>query len=138
MLDTWGVISSLSAAAAAGVAGWGLIQNSRAIQLQVLENVFRDIRDLERIYYESYADKSDAEKQHWDALFFNTLEYLAFLINRRIVRRGRLLDFYRDALPTWRGMFERLASDEVKRLPYKYPEFKKLCRKLSRRTAEKE
>jgi hypothetical protein len=121
--EQWGVISALAAAAASFIAAlalvaalFGLRHNTRALQVQVLESVFRDIRELDREYIADFESMSRRQQTAWSSTFFNTVEYLCFLVHTELAPRGALQEFFFDqALPAWKEMFDQHVTDKVLR-----------------------
>lgn len=101
-------------------------------QVRMMESVFNDIRDMER-ELSNLPESTIPDKLHrdWDSRFFNTLEWLAFLINERQVRHSKLVGFFKDAIVAWyEKVFLVYALDSEKTDETQYPELKKLYRKL--------
>lgn len=127
-------------------AGAGLIYTARALkhqqesdQIKLAESVFKDLRALEKelsdiqskIREANYVDAFQFEekrlKADWRSRFFNTLEWLAFLINEGELRHKKIIGYYRDAIIHWyECIFTVQAADEEKSDPDIYPEMKKL------------
>ena len=137
--DVWTIVASLSGTLAALAATIGLFaawkqlrHNEAATQLQVFESVFRDIRDLEQKRIESVENFPDEQWRAWNASFFNTVEYLVFLMNRKVVRNDELHEFFKDALPGWCGDLQaRLDDKTLIDGPKMFAELKQACRELS-------
>ena len=121
--------------AACGLIGaWlGIRHNTRAMELQVLDSIFKDVRELDRQQLAKFAAWNAAEKNAWSATFFNTVEYLCFVVNHRITKDKVLKEFFFDeALPAWRGMFDDHVRDGfIKDAPHMFPEFKSACQSLT-------
>jgi hypothetical protein len=140
--DLWTILSTvgtLVAAVAAVVGLWFAVvtmrQSNRAVQLQVLEHLVSQIRDLEFRYNTEYKNKSEEDKRFWDCQFFNTIEFLAFVINRRLTRAHEIAEFFKGGVIHWyEDLFLRNfpKTDHVN--PDKFPEFKKLYSKLKERS----
>jgi hypothetical protein len=111
--DAWTAIGSVATAGGTAVAAAGLIyewrgikQNTRAMELQILESIFRDVRELDREYIAEFHGWTHEQRNAWSATFFNTVEYLCFMVNQRITRDKALRSFFfADAIPAWRKMF---------------------------------
>jgi hypothetical protein len=91
--EAWAAIGSIGTAlgtafAAAGLFyGWrGIRQNTRAMELQVLESIFQDIRELDRECIAEFQGWTHEQRNAWSATFFNTVEYLCFMVNHRITQ----------------------------------------------------
>ena len=111
--EVWGIIGSLATALAtifAGgalvMAGIGMRQNALATQLQFLKGIFRDIRELDRRYLSEFESMSNSEKTAWSSTFFNTVEYLFFVVNNELARRDALQGFFAESLPSWKKTFD--------------------------------
>jgi len=133
--ESWGIIGALATAlatvfAAAGLimAGIGMRQNARATQLQVLEGIFRDIRELDQRYLANFEGMSDTEKTAWSSTFFNTVEYLCFVVNNEFARKDALQAFFAESLPSWKQTFDDHVSQGIlKDRPQLFSEFKQAC-----------
>jgi F0F1-type ATP synthase membrane subunit a len=122
----WDAISAIATFLALVAAVWALFLSRRATQVQVFESIFKDIRELEATYFQAYSGQSEEKKRQWATLFFNTLEYFAFLLNRKMLPAQIFLEFYKPAFLKWYEMFLAFASNHEKNDPNIYPEFKKL------------
>jgi hypothetical protein len=138
--ETWSIVASVATAVGTAVAALGLIgawlgirQNTRAMGLQVLESIFKDIRQLDREYIGEFARWNPAQRNAWSATFFNTVEYLCFVVNRKITRDEALKKFFFDeALPAWRKTFDEHVRDGIiKDAPEMFPEFKRAYRSIT-------
>ena len=75
------------------------------------------------------SDMPLAEKKAWCASFFNTIEYLCFLINRRMVRQKEPRDFFVFGLREWWKQFDSYkAQGWIIDTPDGFLEFKRLCK----------
>lgn len=107
-----------------------LLEEKKTRELQVFDNVFIHIRDLEEKFYVEYYEAPEETRKNWDSLFFNTIEYFSFLVNRKYLSDKQLAQFYEGALKMWyEEIFLKHASQE-ERDEKIYPEFKKLYRAL--------
>lgn len=138
--ENWSVIASVATALGTILAAFGLIgawlgikQNTRAMELQVLESIFKDIRELDRQYIAEFAIWNPAQQNAWSATFFNSVEYLCFVVNRKITKDHVLKKFFFDeALPAWRKMFdEHVKTGVIRDAPEMFPEFKKAYRTIT-------
>lgn len=100
----------------------------RATQLQVFDGIFRDIKHLDAEYAAEF--KGAKPNARWCQDFFNTLEYMAFLLNHNMILRRELTEFYRDAVFHWHKTFADNVSRNDLDNPDFFPEFKKLYRTL--------
>jgi len=133
--ESWGIIGALATAiatifAAIGLfmTGAGMRQNALATQLQVLEGIFRDIRELDQRYLANFGGMSGTEKTAWSSAFFNTVEYLCFVVNNKLARRDALQGFFAEALPSWKRTFDEHVSQGILiDKPHHFSEFKQAC-----------
>jgi hypothetical protein len=72
-------ISAIIAAIGLFFTGYELHRSSTTRQFEVVESVFKDIRKLEQELYDKYRDADKQKISEWDFLFFNQLEWFAFL-----------------------------------------------------------
>ena len=123
------------AAIAAAIAAWFSARQvtaaKDAVQIQIFENVFRDIRQQEREFY-GVKKLSGEEKALRDRVFFNTINYLAFLLESKILKRREFLDYYHDAFLYWWTLFEKEVPDLDRNDPKKYEEFKRIVLEITR------
>lgn len=104
----------------------------RATQLQIFDGIFRDIKRLDDEYMVEFKAKGLKPTVRWCQDFFNTLEYMAFLLNRKLILKKEMQDFYADAVIHWHKTFSESASRQALDDPDFFREFKKLHRELKR------
>lgn len=104
------------------------------MEIQVLESIFRDIRELDRDYIAQFNSWPPEQKNAWSASFFNTVEYLCFRVNHRITKNDALRKFFfYEALPAWRKMFDEHVKQGILRdSDTMFPELKKAYRSITR------
>jgi hypothetical protein len=102
----------------------------RATQLQVFNSIFDAICALDRRYTVEFKSQNKQPTDEWCSEFFNTVEYLAFLLNHNLVLRRELFDFYKDAVRHWYATFASVQQTSVLDNPDYFPEFKRLHRKV--------
>ena len=100
-----------------------------AAQIQVFENIFRDIQQQEQQFYGAKS-ASPEDKALRDRMFFNTINYLAFLLDSKILRRAEFLDYFRDAFLYWWTLFEREVPEVDRNNTRNYPEFKRVVSEI--------
>jgi hypothetical protein len=125
------VITALAALAAVTLVIPQLLHNTRALQLQVFDSVFKDIRQLDHMWIEQGFDHgmTKEQRQAWCASFFNTLEYLCFLINHKMVRQDELRQFFGTSLPEWWKQFNKYRQQGLLHdTEALFSEFKGLCK----------
>jgi len=110
-------------------------ENTKTRQLQLLDSIFNKIQNMETEYYKTYKNKNKKEKEEWDSLFFNNLEYLAFLVNNKYIN-WHLFLFFKDAFILWYDQILTKIHPEWIKNPKKYEEIKKLYNRLKARRPE--
>ena len=134
------IVATLSAGCAAGslIFNYLLIhESSKTRQLQLFENIFLEIKNTERLLYDKYKKLDSNAKKEWDSLFFNTLEFFAFLINKKYLEDKKIIGFFDDAIVDW---YERIFMEYHKKDlddPKIYPELKKLYKCIKDRQKQK-
>lgn len=107
------VVSAIYAAKQAAVA-------KRATVLQMFESIFKEIRQLD-----ARVAAHDPPDPTLLAEFFNTVEFLAYVINRKMLDSPELTAFFDEAFPVWYRTFqESLPEEQVKNAKF-LPEFRK-------------
>lgn len=98
-----------------------------------MESIFRDIRELDREYLANFENWNAAQKNAWSATFFNTVEYLCFIVNHNITNDELLTNFFFDeGLHGWRKLLNDHAQQGViKDAAEMFPEFKKAHRRMT-------
>jgi hypothetical protein len=123
------IIASSAAAIGLVFIGISFRRAKQTEETQFTESIFKDIRS-----FEDEEEKIPAQdKKEWARKFFNTIEWLSFLINNNRIKDGKLIEFFRPGVLVW---YEEWFCDEV----YvdkssweddgEYTEFKKLYRKF--------
>ena len=76
--------------------------------------------------------KTEKELKAWDSLFFNTLEYFSFLLNKEYLSDKKILNFFEDAIIAWYEKIFLIHSTPKEQKDNKvYPELKKLYQEIS-------
>ncbi|HKW99945.1 MAG TPA: hypothetical protein VJN43_19550 [Bryobacteraceae bacterium] len=81
--------ATIAAALSAICAVIAIRHNSRSMRLQVLESIQRDIREL------------DTDPPSEPRKLFNTIEYLAFVVNHELVSGAELSEFFKIGIVHW-------------------------------------
>jgi hypothetical protein len=133
--------SAIVAAIALFFTGFQFIKSRRKSQLELLESIYKDIRQLEKELGQIPSPRSDNDSEYdkkmedWSSLFFNTLEWLSFLINSKEIEKKEFVDYFAPAMENWYdSIFLKWASDEQKTDSNAYPELKKFVAQLRSRT----
>jgi len=140
----WNAVSAVAtsvAAAMAAIAAWLSREQVKAAktaaeisadvaQIQVFESIFRDIQQREQQFYGGVRNSSPEDKALRDRMFFNTINYLAFLLDAKILRKAEFVVFYRDAFLYWWTLFEENVDEVDRANPRYYAEFKRVVSDL--------
>lgn len=134
------IIAGVAAAVGLVFAARILVHQQKMDQIKLIESVFKDARELQREYAtelrkpqmpDPYGIDFESFKSDWDSRFFNTVEWLSFLINEREVRLKKLIRYFKPSIIGWyEELFLRHAGDAVINDPEQYEEFKKLYKRL--------
>jgi hypothetical protein len=104
-------------------------------ETKLAESVFKDIRTLEGEKYNLPAPQPIHEDKYkdWASLFFNTLEWLSFLINTNKINDSQIIGFFKPAIVGWYDIIfldkYYITEDQVNN-EKEYKEFKKLIKEL--------
>ena len=134
------VIIPLAAPAGLFFAGYQIYRNSqeqkesnRVRELQLLENAFNQITIMEQYFYEQEA-KGPANSilhEEWFVLFFNRVEWLAFLINHKFIIHEELVTYFKYPIIKWyEGVFTKHAPSAVVNSDKAFPSFKDLYKRF--------
>ena len=134
------VIIPIAAPAGLFFAGYQIYRNSqeqkesnRVRELQLLENAFNQITIMEQYFYEQEA-KGPANSilhEEWFVLFFNRVEWLAFLINHKFIRHEELVTYFKYPIIKWyEGVFTKHAPSAVVNSDKAFPSFKDLYKQF--------
>ena len=131
------IVAVIVAAIAAAVAAFQLRESRRATQIQVFDATVNKLLKLDDSYYREKPEKGSEAERQWLYGFFNTLEYMSFLVNERFIPQKMFTRFYSDAFILWfETVFLNKADDEQKNDPQRFSEFKKLYKRLKRKTGK--
>ncbi len=127
-------ISLFIAAISAIIAGVGLFlngisirENNRTRQLELLNNMFKDIQEKALTLFRDYKNADKKTIKEWDSLFFNSIEQFAFLVNDKFIKDKKIVGFFDDAIVMfYEEIFLKYYLKEDIDNPKIFPEFKKL------------
>ena len=97
---------------------------SQSNSLQIFDGLFKEIKRLDSAYTIDFKAKSINPTPQWCDEFFNTLEYMAFLLNHKMILKDEMHDFYKDAVLHWHRTFAENTSKKDLDNPDFFPEFK--------------
>lgn len=102
-------------------------ENNKTRQIQLLNDVFKSIKETELTLYKEYKNAGQKTKREWDSLLFNSIEQFAFLVNEKFIKNKKIAGFFDDAVVMWyEQIFMKHYSQEEISNQKTYPEFKKL------------
>jgi len=108
------------------VNGINLRQETKSRRFQIFQNVFVNLMNLQEKLYTEYATK----KQEWFSIFFNSLEFFAYSVNKNYISYKEFKEFFGNAVIRWyEKIFLEYCPDDEKN-PKKYKELKSLYNKL--------
>lgn len=129
----WDIISACGTLIAGGgliFTGYEFIQNRKAKQDALTDEIFKNLMNLETLLGQIDTDdpKYDFKFKNWFSAFANTLEYLAFRINNGVLMDQKRLDFIIPAVISYyENIFVVHGKDAVTD-EKRYEELKKLYR----------
>lgn len=130
----------IAAAAATGGLIFTMFQlraNTNTRQLELLESIYHDIHSLEQQFYEKYEDKPD-KQDNWRSLFFQQLEWFAFLVNEKKIKDKKSIGFFKPAFIDWcEGLFAVFADEDQINNQERWSELKKLYTKFTGKKIQK-
>ena len=125
------VVAVIVAASGVVFAGLQLRQSRKATQVQVFGEIFNKLGELQNRYNEIDTSSGSADQDRWLSEFFNTLEYMAFLVNEGFVPKKSFMHFYQDAiLGGYEEIFQKFATSDQKNNADRYTELKKIYKRL--------
>ena len=112
-----------------------LRENRRATQVQVSDSVFKKMNEILDRYYDTnpkIESKIESEEgMRWLSRYFNTMEYMAALVNLKLVHKKTFVRLYGEAiLIGYERIFLERATQEEKDDPKIYSELKQLYNRL--------
>jgi hypothetical protein len=107
------------------------LKDEKTKQLQIAENIFKDLRDLENQYYEKYYQENEYKKKNWSSIFFNTIEWFSFLINHGKLNDKEMIGFFKEAIISYyEDIFCKIYDFKSINDNTQFAEFKQLYKKL--------
>jgi hypothetical protein len=108
-------------------------RTKRLDQITLSNTIYSDLRDLDRELAKipSGSQYDDARSQ-WYSRIFNTLDWLSYLINEKVIGDKRMIEYMkRDIIRYYEDTFLKNASVD-ERDSNSYQEFKKLYRRIKK------
>ncbi len=102
-------------------------RNRKLEQIKLLDSILKELKEMQKeVTYLVKEPNNKLKLDDWDNRFFNTCEWLAFLINTGEIKDKNLENYFEDTLVQARDMFDQYAKDTDKPNPKRFREFKKL------------
>jgi hypothetical protein len=109
-------------------------RTKRLDQITLSNNIFGELRnlDLELAKIPSGSQYDDTKRQ-WYSRIFNTLNWLSFMINEKMITDTKMIEHMKPVIARYyEDMFLRNASAEEKEGSNSYQEFKKLYQTIKK------
>jgi len=106
-----------------------VIENEKTREFSIFNSVYGYVYDLlNKIHF---GKLSDDEKEGWDDVLLNTLEYYSFLVNHDVIQEKKYATFYDDMVIQYHEeILVKLHPDQYKD-PKQFEELKKLYLKIT-------
>jgi len=102
-------------------------RNRKLEQIKLLDGILKELKEMQKELTYLVKEPNNEFKLHeWDNRFFNTCEWLAFLINEREVKDRKLENYFKDTFLQAKEVFDAHAKDRDKLNPERFQNFKKL------------
>ncbi len=109
----------------------GIKEDIKTRQIQLLESGFKSINGAELLFYTKYKTANHNTRKEWDSIFFNSIEFYSFLINKKYIDKKDAIGFFGGAVVSWyENIFLRYASRQDVKNSNIYPEMKALYTKV--------
>ena len=126
------IVAAIAAIIGLFFTGYVFLKNQKTRQLQIAEDIFKNLRELEIQFYEKY-DKNEENLKQWKYVFFNTLEWFSFLINHNKLEDKEMLMFFKDTfIAYYEHIFIRVFEDKDIKDNKQFSEFKNLYKNLKK------
>jgi len=131
-----GLIAASAAVIGLFFTAFQLRSTNHTRQLELLESVYHDIHSLEQLFYEKYIDVHDKQK-YWRTLFFQQLEWFAFLVNNKKITDDDSINFFKKPFIRWcEKLFAEHADEDQLNNLERFEELKKLYTKFAGKTIQ--
>lgn len=125
------IISTVIALCALVYTGLAIKEDIKTRQIQLLESGFKRINDSELLFYTKYKNANHNTRKEWDSIFFNSIEFYSFLINKTYINEKDAIEFFGEAIVGWYDeIFRKHASTDELKNPKIYPEMKVFYAKM--------
>ena len=127
----WAWVISIGSAIFAGIGlflNWLAIRgNNKTMQLQLLSDSFKNIKETELTLYKDYKNKGAKIQKEWGSLFFNSVNFFCFLVNEKFIKNKKMIGFFKSTIIAWyEEIFIMMYDKKEINDETLFPEFKKL------------
>ena len=129
-LQTWAIV------AVPIVTGLGLLfaylelrKQQETRELQLVENIMKNLDDMERRLIDEAGKWDKGTMQSWDIQFMNEVEWLCFLFNEKKIRDKNLKEFWKGSIFQWHDdiFLKHFSKEEIENETV-FTEVKKFCK----------
>ena len=108
-------------------------RSKRLDQITSLGDVMNELRDADRELAKIPAGSQfDDARNSWYFRMFNSLEWLSFMINERIITDKKLIEYVKPLIISYYEDTFLKSASAIERDSYNYPQFKKLYQAVKR------
>ena len=106
-------------------------RTKRLDQIALSDRIFSDLRELDRELAKIPPESQyDDARSHYHSRIFNTLDYLSFLVNRKVIDDRLLLEYMKPSVIKYYEVTFLKNASSVERDSHSYQQFKKFYFKL--------
>jgi hypothetical protein len=114
-------------------------ESDRARELQIIEQAFNQIVELERFFHEQEAGPNETRilYEEWARLYFQRIDWLAFMIVHNWIQDPDIMNFFRDKFRQWEIMYLRDVPEQTRNDPEALSSLKTLFERYRKDKEEK-
>jgi len=109
LVDDAQIITGFAAAIALIITYFTFRNIRKSDEIKLAESVFKDVRELDAQHFKLLRDYQYEEHEDlyldWGSSFFNTLEWLSFLVNRSKIKDEETIKFFKPSVIDWYDTF---------------------------------
>jgi len=108
-----------------------VIENEKTREFSIFNSVYGYIYDLlNKIHF---GKLNEVEKEGWDDVLLNTLEYYSFLVNHNVIQEKKYATFYDDMIIQYHDEILVKHHPDQYKDPKQFEELKKLYLKINKK-----
>lgn len=102
-------------------------------QVKLANDILKDLSQIEEKLIDVPSHRYPQQaKRLWDTIYFNKLDLLAFLVNKKQIRNKRLIDYFINSIRSdYEGIFQKYSTREEKEDDNAYSDLKHLYKEHS-------